>query len=99
MMWVFMGLALIFGLVSFVCGIIVLIHAFKESVGQGLLCLFCGPYALYYGFAKFQHEKKGMILAGWLGAAVLAGVLNGLAGAFAPTPEVPQFDSTQMGEF
>jgi O-antigen/teichoic acid export membrane protein len=59
-------------LVAFACGIIILIHAFtKEGVGWGLACL-CIPFVIiYYMFAKFEHEKKGLILAGYWGGAIL----------------------------
>jgi hypothetical protein len=66
----------LFGLVSLVCGIIILIHAFtKGGVVQGILCLCVPFYVLYYGFAKFEHEKKNLILAGWLGAIVIQVIL------------------------
>ena len=69
-------LSMLFGLVSLVCGIIILIHAFtKGGVVQGILCLCVPFYVLYYGFAKFEHEKKNLILAGWLGAIVIQVIL------------------------
>ncbi|HJN76606.1 MAG TPA: hypothetical protein QGF58_21935 [Myxococcota bacterium] len=70
-------------LISFVGAIIILISAFKESVGQGFLCLCVPFYILYFAFAKFQHEKKNMILGAWLGGTVLNLVFQGLAGAMA----------------
>ena len=69
-------LSMLFGLVSLVCVIIILIHAFtKGGVVQGILCLCIPFYVLYYAFAKFEHEKKNLILAGWLGAVVIQVVL------------------------
>jgi len=70
-------------LISFVGAIIILISAFKESRGQGFLCLCVPFYILYFAFAKFQHEKKNMILGAWLGGTVLNLVFQGLAGAMA----------------
>ena len=70
-------------LVSLVGSIIILISAFKESVGQGFLCLCVPFYILYYAFAKFQHEKKNLVLGAWLGGTVLNMVFQGLAGAMA----------------
>ncbi len=62
-----------------VCGIIILIHAFKESVGQGLLC-FCVPiYILYYAFVRFEHPKKNLIIGLWLGCFILGGALLGMS--------------------
>jgi hypothetical protein len=79
-----MGMALVavgglFGLVAFVCEIIIIIHAFKTGGALHGLLAFCIPlYALYWGFAKFEHAKKGMILGGWLGGAILCGILQGV---------------------
>ena len=65
-------------LVSLVCGIIILIAAFKESVAQGFLSLCIPLYILYFAFAKFEHEKKKVILAAWIGSGVLGAVLYGV---------------------
>jgi len=70
-------------LVALVCSIIILIHAFKASVGQGLLCLCIPFYILYYAFARFEHEKKNLILIVWLACGVLGGILYGSAAASA----------------
>lgn len=68
-------LAMLLYLVGFVCGLIILIHAFKTSVGQGFLCLCVPFYVLYYAFAKFQHEKKNLIIGLWLGSFIVGGIL------------------------
>jgi hypothetical protein len=85
-MWMALyAVAGVLGLVSLVCGIIILIGAFKESLAQGLLSLLVPFYILYYAFARFQHPKKGLVVGGWLGAAILAGVLvNGATAWFGP---------------
>jgi len=70
------GLALFFGLVSFVCSLIVLIEAFKDEVWKGLLCFFCGFYLLYYMLSEFQHEKKGLILLGSIGGGVIGAIIQ-----------------------
>lgn len=70
-------------LVSFVCAIFILIEAFKSAVWKGIVGLFCGLYLLYFAFTEFQHEKKGMIIAGWLVAGILGGVLINMG---APRP-------------
>ena len=72
-----MALALVFNLVAFVCAIIVLIHAFKNGGAlQGILCLCVPFYILYYMFAKFEHPKKNLIIAGYLAGIVLALVIQ-----------------------
>lgn len=66
-----MGIGSIFGLVALVCNIVVLIHAFKNSTGQGFMCLCIPCYSLYYMFAKFEHPKKGLVMGGALGGTVV----------------------------
>ena len=69
-------LALVFQLVAFVCAIIVLIHAFKNGGAlQGILCLCVPFYIIYYMFAKFEHEKKNLIIAGYFGGFIIGAVL------------------------
>lgn len=73
-------LALVFGLVAFVCAIIVLIHAFKNGGAlQGILCLCVPFYIWYYMFAKFEHEKKNLIIAGYFGGIILQVALTFMA--------------------
>ena len=68
----------LFFLIYFVAYIVILIHAFKASVGQGFLCLCILPYAIYYAFAKYQSSKKGLILGMFLGGMILGGILYGI---------------------
>ena len=75
------------GLISFVCWIIVLVHAFtKGGALQGILSLCIYPYAIYYAFAKFEHPKKNLILVGMLGGLVLEIVFFMMGGATMPRP-------------
>ena len=77
---IFMILATVLSLGSFVCGIIILIDAFKNAVWKGIVCLVtCGLYMLYYAFAEFNHDKKWAIVGGWIGCGVLSGVLRALS--------------------
>ncbi len=73
-------LAIPFYLVSFVCGIIVLIEAFKDEIWKGIVSFLCGLYLLYYGLAEFDHEKKPLILLGWLGGGVIGALLVAMSG-------------------
>lgn len=59
------------GLVALVAAIIILIHAFKASTGQGLLSLCLPFYIFYYAFTRFEHEHKNVIIAALIGAFVL----------------------------
>lgn len=67
-------------IVALVCSIIVLIHAFQNTVWKGVLGLFCGIYLLIYGFTEFESDKKGLILAGMLGAGILGSLLTNFGG-------------------
>jgi hypothetical protein len=69
---IIMVIGYVFSLINLVCAIIILIHAFKSSVGEGFLCLCVPCYIIYYMFAKFDHPKKGLILAGFWGSWLLS---------------------------
>jgi hypothetical protein len=68
-----MILAAIGGLMTLVCWVIILIHAFQKSVGTGFLALCVPCYILYYMFAEFQHPQKGLIIAGYFIGSALTG--------------------------
>lgn len=70
-------------LVSAVCGLIILIGAFQEDVTQGLLCLCVPFYILYFAFARYENEKKGLIIAIWLGGAIIGNILQIVGGGLA----------------
>ena len=73
----------LFWLVSLVCGIIILIDAFKNEAWKGIACIFCGFYALYYMFAEFQHEYKMPIILGTLVSGILGGGIMGYGATLA----------------
>ena len=83
---VFLALAAIFGLV-------ILIGAFKESVGQGLLCMFVPFYMLYYAFARYRSSKKGLVVGSWAGAAVLGTTLMVVGSVMAANEAVAEFNA------
>jgi hypothetical protein len=63
----FHALGTIFGILALVCAVIVWIHAFKQSILWGLLCvcLPC-PFGIYYVIVKFESEHKGLVMLGYL---------------------------------
>jgi hypothetical protein len=65
-------------LVAVVCLLLLFIHAFKRSVGTGFMVLLIPIFAVYYGFAQFEHRQKGLILAGAFGALIAGIVLRTL---------------------
>jgi len=72
-------LAGLLNLVGLICSIIILIHAFKASVGQGFLCLCIPFYVLYYAFARFEHPKKNLILIVWLASFIVGGAMYSMS--------------------
>lgn len=71
---------LLLQLLSVSCFATVLAHAFRRGLGTGAAVLLVPPYGVFYGFARFEHRARGLVLAGWLGALALAVVLR-VAGA------------------
>lgn len=85
MVLLFVILAGALALVSLVCGLILLVNAFRRGIGQGLAFALLPPYALYWAFAELVHPRKRLLLAGWLGGSVLACAMVGLGLAVMPT--------------
>ena len=65
--------------VGFACSIFVIVHAFRRSLGTGFMVLCVPCYAVYYAFTQFEHPRKGLIVAGYLGCLSLGGVLQSVA--------------------
>jgi len=63
-----------FALISFVCSLFILLHAFQRSVGTGVMVLCIPCFMIYYAFRQFEHRWKGVLIAGYLGGLVLASV-------------------------
>jgi translocator protein len=58
-------------LVSAIAFAWVLVHAFRRSVGTGVMVLCIPFYNVYYGVMQFQHPRKNVIVALWLGGFAL----------------------------
>lgn len=71
-------LAALFGLVTVVCAFFLFLHAFRRSVGTGMMVLLIPCYILFYAFSQFEHPRKNLILAGFFGCSVLTAVFLGL---------------------
>jgi translocator protein len=71
-------LAALFGLITFVCALFLLVHAFRRSLGTGMMVLLVPFYLLVYAFSQFEHPRKSLILAGFFGSTLLAAVFLGL---------------------
>jgi hypothetical protein len=72
-------LGLLFQVLAVACFVVVLIHAFSRSVGTGFMVLCIPLFNVYYGFAQFEHRRKGLVLAGWLCGFVIGITLRTLA--------------------
>ncbi|MHA7627590.1 hypothetical protein [Corallococcus sp. M7] len=84
-------LAILFGVVSLVCAALLLTHAFRRSVGTGVMVLLIPCYMLVYAFSQFEHPRKNLIVAGFVASTVLTAVFlgmgaHGIAAAMARTP-------------
>lgn len=71
---------LLLQLLSVCCFATVLAHAFRAGLGTGVAVLLLPPWGLFYGFARFEHRARALVLAGWLSALILS-VLFRVAGA------------------
>lgn len=63
-------LTVVFGIVVSVLTLSIIIGAFRQSVGQGLLCLFVPLYALVFAFGKWTFSKRALVGGGQLLATV-----------------------------
>jgi hypothetical protein len=86
-----LSLAALFGLVALTCAAFLLLHAFRRSVGTGVMVLLIPFYVLLYAFSQFEHPRKGLILAGFFGGSLLAAVFLALGahGLLASSPLPP----------
>lgn len=71
-------LATLFGVITLVCAIFLLVHAFRRGLGTGMMVLLVPFYVLVYAFSQFEHPRKNLILAGFFGSSILAAVFLGL---------------------
>ena len=66
----------VLALISFAASLFILVHAFRRSVGTGVMVLLIPGFIVFYAFAQFEHRYKGIIVATWLGAFVLGALLQ-----------------------
>ena len=76
---IFDVLALVFSVLGLACAVMVLMHAFKRSVGTGFMVLCIPCYILYYAFSQFEHGRKSLIIAGLVGGLTLAGAMRAMS--------------------
>ena len=87
-------LAALFGVITLVCAVFLLIHAFRRSLGTGMMVLLVPCYLPVYAFSQFEHPRKNVIVTAFVASTVLAAVFLGmgarsLEATFAPP--LPEF--------
>lgn len=83
-------LGILFAVASAGCSLIILIHAFRRSIGTGVMVLLIPFFIFFYAFSQFEHRKKGLLLALWLFA-------TGLAAAFGAWLSSPALHAARVG--
>ena len=73
-------LAAVFGVITLACALPMLIHAFRRSLGTGMMVLLVPFYLPVYAFSQFEHTRKNLLIAGFFGCTVLCAVFLGLGG-------------------
>ncbi len=63
-------------LVSVGCWVLIFAHAFQRSLGTGVMVLLIPIYNVVYAFTQFEHRRKGLVLAGAIGALGLSVALR-----------------------
>jgi translocator protein len=67
-----------FGALSLVCAVFLLVHAFRRSLGTGMMVLLVPFYLPVYAFSQFEHSRKNLIVSAFFASTVLAAVFLGL---------------------
>lgn len=60
-------LGLLFIFVAIACWTVIILHGFQRSIGTGFMVLLIPIVNVFYAFTQFEHRRKGLIIAGWLG--------------------------------
>lgn len=86
-----------FGVIAGALSLLILAHAFRRSVGTGMMVLLIPAYVLYYAFSQFEHRWKRWVVTSWLCALVLSALLLPLGAHPKPPPSpLSALDSAGM---
>lgn len=92
---IMMALSILLLVLTAASWLAITVLAFRASPAQGVLCLLIPPYAIYFGFARMDHRRRGLLMTGLLLAPVLA-ILAQLSATAVFGPDVtegqPGFD-------
>jgi benzodiazapine receptor len=78
-------LSLLSALLTLGAALPILRHAFRRSVGTGVMVLLIPGYVLLYAFTQFEHPRRHWLVPLMLGGLILSGVFAGLALPPAPS--------------
>jgi translocator protein len=62
-------------LVALVGAGVIAVHAFRAGIGRGFLVVFLPLYIVYYAVRWFEHPRRTLVLALFLGGTVASVVL------------------------
>jgi 4-hydroxybenzoate polyprenyltransferase len=77
-------LALLSALLSMGLAFPILRHAYRRSLGTGVMVTFIPGYFLMYAFGQFEHPRRHWLLPALLGLLVMTGVFAGVAATGLP---------------
>ena len=73
---------MLLSLLGAVCGVVacaltalLLVHAYRRSLGTFVMALCVPAYLLVYAFSQFEHRRKPWLVAAWGCTLILAAVL------------------------
>jgi benzodiazapine receptor len=78
--------ALVVAVLQVSCALFVYVHAFRRSVGTGIIVLCIPFYIFYYAFSQFEHTRKNLIVSGLCATTLLTVVLFAALKLGAPLP-------------
>lgn len=67
-------LTIVFGIIAAGLTLSIVVGAFRQSAGQGLLCLFVPFYLLFFAFGKWTFNKRAAVAGGYLLATIGLGL-------------------------
>ncbi len=74
-------------LIALVCAAVIFVHAFRRSVGTGVMVALLPFYVFFYAFSQFEHRRKGWVIAGFCGG-LFAGVVLLQLGLSSTAPQL-----------
>jgi hypothetical protein len=64
--------------VSTACAVMICVHAFRRSVGTGVMVIGIPGYLAVYAFTQFEHRFKPLIATTYVACLMLSAVFSAL---------------------